>query len=41
MNRDYSTDQFQAFSAGGPFLRFPQKWGFFRALQLQTEKLTP
>jgi hypothetical protein len=21
---------------GGPFLRFPQKWGFFRAVQLQT-----
>ena len=24
------------FFGGGPFLRFPQKWGFFRAVQLQT-----
>ena len=71
MKHDYSTDQFQAFSAGGvrkflgpgslphpnprvrallgaraidvalffgggPFLRSSQKWGFFRAVQLQT-----
>ena len=25
-----------AYGGGGPFLRFSQKWGFFRALQLQT-----
>jgi hypothetical protein len=24
------------FFGGGPFLRFPQKWGFFREPQLQT-----
>ena len=44
MKHDYSTDQFQAFR-GWPIFAFApeegptttaQKWGFFRALQLQT-----
>ena len=44
MKHDYSTDQFQAFR-GWPIFAFApeegatrtaQKWGFFRAVQLQT-----